>query len=468
MNKLLKRPKQTQDIELPAKFQKFNLSENPFPSEPSVNKESNDKRINGEIYEIEIRKKEYSQIEENFLKAPQSNPTHLRLGYVIDSSYIGRGNGKSAFLVNLQQTINNEYCLDISEDINKCFSIYMTPEPGARSKTFSSFVDLLFASILDSKIISNCLATLRLEAIGNIYPDFDPFKNGQTETELIDNLNSKDWFEKQNFDHSQIAEHIYQNDFLQNVPSTFPLFAGRGSFLKHFVTQYDFENHYLNSLKKGKERLDFVFTHLVRLFQAANFNGSYILVDDFERILAFQSARQKKDFALELRSALFDGSYASAKYGFYVLFLVLHAGVERLISDAWAESGMENRAPISLQKSAKHIVIFDKLSRDHVFLLLQKYLSEYRISGASPSPLFPFTEEAISIISEISEYNAAKILKMSYDLLEKAADLSDQEIIDDSFVRNNIDVQTGTEEKNLPTIGNEESLDLIKKASSKD
>jgi len=468
MSKLLKKPKEIQKVDIPAKYQKFNLTENPFPSEPSVNKESKDKRINGEIYEMEIRKKEYDQIENVFLKAPQSNSTHLRLGYIIDSSYIGRGNGKSAFLVNLQQTINKDYCLDISNENNKCFSVYLTPEPGGRTKTYSSFVDLFFNSILNSNIILNCLASLRLEAINNIYPGFDPFSDDANESNLIANLNSRDWFEQHNFDYSRISEFIYKNDYLQDLPNSFPLFAGRSTFLKKFVTQSDFEYHYLNELKKGKERLDFVFTHLVRFFQSANFNGAYILIDDFERILAFQSARQKKDFALELRSSLFDGSYASSKYGFYVFFLVLHAGVERLISDAWAESGMENRAPISLQKSAKHIIIFDKLSRDHVSLLIQKYLSEYRISAETDNPLFPFKEEAINIISEISEYNAAKILKMSYNLLDKAADISDQKIIDDKFVNKNIDMQAIFEDKGLPTIDDAESVDLLKKAKNRE
>ena len=467
-NLLLKKPKDIQKIDLPAKYQKFNLSENPFPSEPSVNKESNDKRINGKIFEFKIRRKEYEQIENVFLKAPQSKPTHLRLGYIIDSSYIGRGNGKSAFLVNVQQMINKNYCLDISDEINKCFSIYLSPEPGGRSKTFTAFVDLLFSSLLKSQIIDNCLATLRLEAINNIYPDFDLFSNNSDELNLVHNLNSESWYEEHKFDYSQISEYIYQNEYLQSLPKDFPLFTGRNTFLKKFITRYDFEFHYLNNLKKGKERLDFVFTHLVRFFQAANFNGAYILVDDFERILAFQSARQKKDFALELRSALFDGNYASSKYGFFVFLLVLHAGVERLISDAWAESGVENRAPISMQKAAKHIIIFEKLSKAHTSLLLQKYLSEYWINQERQNPLFPFTESAVNMISEISEYNAAKILKMSYDLLDKAADLEDQNIIDDKFVTENIDSQSTLEVKGLSTIDNAESIDLLRKITNKE
>src|SRR5215213_10255819 len=160
MSRLLRKPAQTVAVERPGRFEKFNLTENPFPSEPVVNKDSQDRRINGDIFEAEIRRKEYDQIVANFLTQPQSNPNHLRLGYIIDTSYIGRGNGKSAFLVNLQQDINREYCLDISGEANKCFAVYVTPEPGGRTKTFLSLVDLLFEAILRSNVIENCLAIL--------------------------------------------------------------------------------------------------------------------------------------------------------------------------------------------------------------------------------------------------------------------------------------------------------------------
>lgn len=40
---------------------------------------------------------------------------------------------------------------------------------------------------------------------------------------------------------------------------------------------------------------------MVYLFLASGFNGAYIIVDDFERIPDFQSDRQKRDFALEIR-----------------------------------------------------------------------------------------------------------------------------------------------------------------------
>jgi hypothetical protein len=96
------------------------LKENPFPSSPFVNPESNDSRTNGDIYEPSIREKEFEQVQKNFLAVPQSNPNHLRLGYIEDTSYVGRGNGKSAFLLNLQKKINRDFGGGMSNIVQNC------------------------------------------------------------------------------------------------------------------------------------------------------------------------------------------------------------------------------------------------------------------------------------------------------------------------------------------------------------
>jgi len=92
MSRLRRKPRQQQKADLEAKYQRFALTENPFPTSP-VNKDSADPRINGKIYEADIRSREYEKIETAFLKSPQTDPSHLRLGYILDTSYIGRGTG---------------------------------------------------------------------------------------------------------------------------------------------------------------------------------------------------------------------------------------------------------------------------------------------------------------------------------------------------------------------------------------
>lgn len=431
MDKYLKRPK-SEPIVQKGRFEKFNLSENPFPSSPFVNPESNDSRSNGDIYEKTIRTEEFTNITKNFLAVPQSDMNHLRLGYIMDTSYIGRGNGKSAFLVNLQKEINRDFGLTISDGLNKCFALVLSPEPSGKTKTFDSFVDLLASAIFRSNIINESLTILRLEAVISLNPKFNIKKNFPAEEDMKQKINSIDWYKSSEINFRDVTQKIMTSSYLQSLPTDFPL-SQIGLFDLEPPTQKLFEGYYQN-LKRGKQRMEFVFTHLVNLFLAAGISGAYIFVDDFERIPDFQSERQKRDFALELRTCLFDGLYTSAKMGFYIFLLVLHAGVPRLIQKAWEESGLEHRAPFLFKGTPRNVIRFEKITPDHVSLLIRKYLNEYRIKPTKASDLSPFNEDAISMIAETGEYNASRILKKAHEILERAAD-SDIKTINTAFIK---------------------------------
>lgn len=315
LEKYLKKPKDT-PVEHKGRYEIYNLKDNPFPVSPFVNQDDKDKRYNGDIYEPSIRQVEFETAKQNFLAVSQTNPSHLRLGYIMDTSYIGRGNGKSAFLVNLQKKINSDFCLTLSDGHNKCFALTVSPEPGGRTKTFYSFVDLLANGIFKSNAIDDSLATLRLEALLELNPEFEVGSHFSDANELRQKLNSENWYAEEKIDFRKINELVMSSRYLSGLPKDFPL---RGAFLlPEVVKTKHFQEYYDVVLKRGKPRIEFVFSHLVSLFLAAGFNGAYIFVDDFERIPDFQSERQKRDFALELRSCLFDGSYRNAKFGFYV------------------------------------------------------------------------------------------------------------------------------------------------------
>jgi hypothetical protein len=460
MSKLSRKPKKQQSVDLEAKYQRFALSANPFPTSP-VNRESEDPRINGKIYEAGIRSKEYDKIEAAFLKVPQTVPSRLRLAYIKDTSYIGRGNGKSTFLVNLMDCINLDYCMNISDDANKCFAVYVVPEPGGRTKTFDSFVDRVFEAIYSSCFIAISLASLRLDAIKESYQDM-PIDEDD-EKKLIESLNSEQWLKDNNIDSQTLMQSICKNEYLQNLPDVFPLNTGRRLMFPPFITQENFREAY-RTLKKGREKLDFVFSHLVQMFLAAGFNGAYILVDDFERVPDFQSARQRWDFATELRSVLLDGPYENARYGFFNMFLVLHAGVPALISEAWSRSGLDQRYPLSPNVLSDHLISFEKLNRGHVSLLIKKYLEEYRTDSFSGDALTPFAPDAIDIIAVESEYNAATILRTCYALIEKAI-TDDRKDIDKEFVQLEIEKREGIMPGDESSLDDPSATDLLKKAT---
>ncbi len=460
MSNLLRKPKQQQSVDTEVKYQRFALTENPFPTSP-VNKDSTDRRINGKIYEADIRSKEYEKIETAFLKASQTDPSHLRLGYIMDTSYIGRGNGKSAFLVNLIDRINQEYCLDISDEVNKCFAVYVAPESGGRTKTFDSFVDLIFEAIYSSGLIALSLASMRLDAIAEAYPDVHV--DEEDEQKLIASLNSEEWLRGSGIESRKLMDVIWKNEFLQKIPDVFPLLSSRHGLLDSFISAESFLTAYHNS-KKGREKLDFVFSHLVQMFMASGFNGAYIFVDDFERVPDFQSGRQRRDFATELRSVLLDGSYENARYGFFNMFLVLHAGVPALISEAWSSSGLDQRYPLSPKVASPHLIPFEKLNREHVSLLIKKYLNEYRSDLFFGDDLTPFTLSAINIIAEASEYNAATILRNCSALIEKSL-ADDRNDIDEAFVRTEIEKREGVVSGEEPSLDDSSATDLRKKAT---
>lgn len=468
MSKLLRKPKAGENTGLKAKYELLNLVENPFPVTPFVNKVSPDNRYNGSIYEASIREKEKELLISNFIRRSQSDPNHIRLGYILDNSYVGRGNGKSAFALNVINEINNEFCLDISNELNKCFGLHITPEPSGGTKTFSTFSDLIFESLFDKQIINYCLATLRLEAAIELFGEIDIDTEFDNDDDLVQKLNDSEWFTQKSFEIAKITNAIYKHEELNKIGPTFPLNRDRNMFYgRRIINQEDFKKYYYENLKKGKERINFIFNDLVLLFEAAGFNGAYLIVDDFERIPDFQSEKLKQEFALELRTNLFDGILENARIGFYNLILVLHAGVPRLMEKAWAVSGMNRRSPMLVEEgvSSGHIINFDKLTVQHAKLLIEIYLNQYRLDPEKTSGISPFTDEAIEIISEKAELNASSILEKAHMLIEHAVKNS-KTTIDESFVNETMgksDDSSGEDD----IISNEPSQDLFNKSKKK-
>lgn len=462
MKNLLKKPTSEISVDRKAKYEIFNLRENPFPNTPFVNKISPDDRYNGSIYEASIRQEELNLIIDNFIKEPQSNPNHLRLGYILDNSYVGRGNGKSAFTLNLVDKINNDFCLDLSNNINKCFGLHISPLPSGKSKTFYDLVDLIFEEIINKNIIKYSLASLRLESILKLYDGKIEFKE---DDDIVELLSSKDFYSTNSISISNITKDFYSKKEFNKISSDFILNSDKLNFFGSKTTsQEDFVKFY-NELKRGKSRINFVFNDLVLLFEAAGFNGAYIIIDDFERIPDFQSEKLKQEFALEIRTNFFDGILENARIGFYNLILVLHAGVPRLIEKAWSISGMERRSPILSDSGnlSNHIISFNKLNLNQAKLLIEIYLTKYRIASEKGNNIFPFTEEAIGLISEKSEFNASSILERAYGLIESAVN-ENINLIDVDFVNAKFGKKDDFDSEFSNDVSKEDSDDLFSKA----
>jgi hypothetical protein len=352
--------------------------------------------------------------------------------------------------VNLKHRINSQFALDLSSGQNKCFAVVVQPHAGGRTKTFVAFADAIFQEMLTSGILSQCLASLRAQALVELGAAHSRLMEDLSDTDAVAALSDSNWFLKNGIDFTEVEKKVLSNTYLQQLSPEFPLMSGANSLIPQLVDERNLADFYMQ-LRPG-ERLKFLFNDLVCLYLAAGFNGGYIFVDDFERVPDFQSARQKKDFALELRSCLYDGMYQSARTGFYVCFLVLHAGVAPVIREAWETSGLMQRAPLPDQE-ASHIVNFRKLETEDTRKLLQSYIREYRTEpNSAPDEIYPFSEDAIQEIGRFTELNAARILKLAYESLRRAAENPGVRIINKSFVEE-LTKQPGFEEDHLRRSG---------------
>jgi hypothetical protein len=344
--------------------------------------------------------------------------------------------------------------------------LHITPEPSGRTKTFYDFVDLIFEEIINKDIIKYSLASLRFEAISEIENDkVNINEEFEDVLDSINKLNSSDFFGDKKIDISKITNHIYKKKGFEKISSNFPLTRDRNNFFGSSVTtQRDFSTFYYE-LKKGKERMNFVFNDLVLFLKASGFNGSYLIIDDFERIPDFQSEKLKQEFALEIRTNFFDGILENAKIGFFNLILVLHAGVPRLIEKAWAVSGMNRRSPLLNEDGdfSKHIIYFNKLNVNHAKSLLEIYLEQYRINPEANKSIKPFTDGAVLLISEKSEYNASSILEKAHILIEEA--IKDKaDVIDEEYVNSKLGKKQEWSYEDNNDISKEESDSLFTKS----
>jgi hypothetical protein len=300
-----------------------------------------------------------------------------------------------------------------------------------------------------------------MDACKNV--DFDQL----SESEIVENLNDNSWVVNHtNCWKGEFTKQILKKSWLSSLPPDFPLYKDLNS--SKLSNQFSYIDYY-NTLRKDKGKLEFVFDHLVSLFIAAGFNGAYVLVDDFEKIPDFQSSNQKKDFATQLRTVLFDGGYLNAKIGFYNFILALHAGVPRLMQEPWSLAGMEQRVPMSSSSvDQKHIVNFGKLENKHALTLIKKYLSEFRKAGFDGDELHPFTEQGIITLANQSEMNISKILKNSNQIIE-LADSENVQSIDDEFVKKYFSKKSATQDSAEEKLATQsETVDLMQKIQSDD
>jgi len=442
MNKYTRRAT-VQPAEIRDLYSKYNLKENPFPYNPFIEPESEDPKRNGKIFDENIRLKELKKFKESFLLPPLTGD-HNRIGYLLESSFTGRGNGKSAFLVNIQNSINSDFSATVSNNLNKAFSIYIKAKASGHNAKFWQISQEIIKELANKKIFEDGLIALRYEVL----EENDWSKNlnkSLNNEEDYKNLLDNGWLLQKGINFPVFHQKLKQKMIAAGISSDLAdLLSSKSDLASKNILQKFIEEK--QEPWKKKELNRFLFDELARFFILCGFNGCYILLDEFEKIADFQKPAERIEFAYELRQCVLESNLQSGITGFFIFIITMHPGTQRLILESWEKSGINARSPLPGEDfmEAPHVITFEDIKKQDISALVKIYLDFYRIDKENPSDLYPFDEEAINIIAEVSKYNAARILKFSHLLLSELIQ-SEKKIIDKEFV-----MQVVTKNKKFP------------------
>jgi len=427
MSKYIRKPEAVLAVQ--KKYEKFNLKDNPFPYDPIVVPDAEDIRKNGTIYNEQIKSDEFNNFKSKLLDQ-DLNSNNIRLAYLIDSAYTGRGNGKSAFLVHMQKIINEDYGEKLSNGKNKVFAVYVRPEPGENISRFWQLSEKIIRQMAKGNIFKDCMITLRYLGLSKM-----------RHTKVLKNLKKDEDFEKL-LDDKWLVENKVNVANLRSKMDELLTTAGISYELIRFIlispykTSDSIVNYACNRPDSWKKKniSNFLFDELVRFFIMMNYNGAYILLDEFEKIVDIQKVLEKDELASEIRQFFLEGNQQGPILGFFMLIMAMHPGVPRLIIESWEKSGLNARAPLPTKgEDGPHVVFFNNLQKENIRVLIKEYLDNFRLNKLSENDIAPFEEESIIKIAELANSNAAKTLRFANIALNELVK-SDSDLVSVTFL----------------------------------
>lgn len=363
-------------------YERYYLIDNPFPTAPILDPNSDDDRVNGKIYNPHIREAEIQSFESKIRQK-------LPLIY-IENSEFERGVGKSALLV--QQWRQLQAQADMT-------SIYIRSTERLKPADFAARVierwhyeGHLWAVILQTLVLyvnenpHGEIPTAGLNLFREKYPrlpqrpislhNFNVFNPKRLTGDLA----------------AMVQERT--GDYLS--PDLAKL------FFETYLTEPDkFLQSYPSILKKQKTDNIALIAGVYRWLRMGGYQYHYLFFDQFEDVVHGLSGKALITFNTELRRLI------EASMGLATITVTLHPGATQALS---THEGGDIRSIAPLD--SRHVVDVRRLTKEGAHQLALTYLEHYRLSSAAQSdPLYPFTSEAVNTIHAASQGNIRACLQ---------------------------------------------------------
>jgi hypothetical protein len=165
-----------------------------------------------------------------------------------------------------------------------------------------------------------------------------------------------------------------------------------------------------------------VFNDLVNLFTIAGFTRGLILVDEVEKIVTKQNIKERRTFVELIRHYFVDGPCENTQQHFYGLLLTIHPYIQELLAPHWEAAGLDRFAPLSRELADRYTVYFRPLQKDSAVPLVREYLNSARMADEDDESLAPLDGAAVEEALVLSGGVPGKMLKLLYEVVEKAVE----------------------------------------------
>ena len=390
-------------------FERFGLSQNPFPNKPSLVVGSDNPP-----YLAELRAKEEREFENWLIPHPDRSKPRL-ITFLMDyATRRGRGIGKTAFLNHQCKRIMRDLGSSLTNDTYVLFATYILPLPGGKCRKFWQFSQLIAEAITEQDMVA--MAMWRLRAFSGLIPAEILEQVGDNLEETIGN---DVWLRRHDVDVDfklvdTLKDSLEQAGIRAEVAEILSRYGHdsstwRRNFLAH---QTDFRWRQIGN--------QLVFDDLVRLFVLAGFSKGLLLIDEVEKIVPYQNISERRAFVESLRYFFIDGPCENTRRDFYSLFLTIHPYLQELLAPHWEAAGLDRFAALSREFAQEYTVYFGPLNQELAEPLVKTYLDAYRIDNDQKGPLWPLDKAAVEEALFRTGGVPGKMLTLLYQIMERA------------------------------------------------
>lgn len=363
-------------------YEPYYLHDNPFPATPLLDPTSDDDRVNGKIYNPNIREAEICSFESKIRQRPP-------LIY-IENSVFERGVGKSALLVQQWRQLQKQaevtsIYIRTNEKLKPVdFAARLIERWHQEGHLWTVVLQILSAYVKDNPQSEMSLAGFNLfkEKLPSLpirpisLTHFNVFNPKRLISDLAD-LAHRQAGNRLHIDLAKVFFEAYLTDpskFLEVYPAI---------------------------LRKQKSDHIAMLAGVYRLLMLGGYQYHYLFFDQFEDVVHGMTGKALINFNTEMRRLI------EASLGQATITVTLHPGATQALS---THEGGDIRSIAPLD--SRHVVDVRPLTREGAHQLALTYLDHYRLPNAAPSNrLFPFTSEAIDDIHTASRGNIRACLQ---------------------------------------------------------